>query len=196
MLGFIFNLCNKKQPVDVVDITNPTWQSILGNYFISQTDDLIFGGPYNAWGGLFNPIDSMVNLFFDIFTITNFSGQPFTAEIWLNPSLPGQGTISSNTHPSNLTITPPPKPKVKLIYSGQVLGAPKDGINVFDRIVPPNTTLISDSSKGGIIIPPGGSFVIFLRSPGYQNITGRIVLTWWEEKICKPKFFFIKKGIR
>ncbi len=190
MLGII---CKKKQPTYVVDITNPTWQSILGNYFISQTDELTFGGGYNAWGGLINPTGFQVNMYFDIFTITNFSGQPFTAEIWINPCLPGKGTISSYTHPANLTITPPPKPKVMLIYDSQVFGSPKDGVNVFDRIVPPNSTLISDSSKGGIIIPPGGSFVIFLRSPGPLNISGRIVLTWWEEKIRKKNFLLFKK---
>ena len=190
MLGIF---CRKKRPIDVVDITNPTRQAILGNYFISQTDELTFGGRYNAWGGLKNPIGSKINMLFDIFTITNFSGQPFTAEIWINPCLPGKGTISSYTHPSNLTITPPPKPKVMLVYASQVLGAPTAGANVFDRIVPPNSTLISDSSKGGIIIPPGGSFVIFLMSPGPPNIKGRIVLTWWEEKICKKNSLPFKK---
>lgn len=194
MLDLIGKLCKKLQPIEVVDITNPTRQSMLGRYFISQTGDLSFGGAYNAWGGLLNPADSRVNMFFDIFTITNFSAVPFTAEIWLNPGLPGQGTVSSSTHPSNLTIVPPPQPKVKMVYAGPVLGNPYGGVNVFDRIVQPNTTLISDSSKGGIIIPPGGSFVIFLRSPGPQIITGKIVLTWWEEETC-AKNFSLKKGV-
>ena len=57
------------------------------------------------------------------------------------------------------------------------------GVNIFDRIVARNSTLVSDSHQGSIIIGPGGSFSILLKSPGQQNITGTIVLTWWEEKV-------------
>ena len=171
------------KPIEVVDITNPTWQSILGKYFIGQTDQLTFGGQYNAWGGLINPEGSDVNLFFDIFTVTNFSAQTFLSGIWLNPKLPGQPITSSFVHPSNLAITPPPKPRVKVQFASQVSGMPTGGVNPFDRIVPANSTLISDSSKGSIIIPPGGSFVIFLSSDGPLKYQSRIVLTWWEEPI-------------
>lgn len=175
----------KKGPPHVVDVTNPTEQSIEGKYFIGQTEDLIFGGRQNAWGGLINPVNSGVDLYFDIFTITNFTGQPFTGQIWLSPNLPGRVVISTNVHPSNLTVTPPPIPKVKLAYADRVAELPTTGMNVFDRIVPPNSTLISDSSKGFIILPPGGSFVIVLVSPGAFEAVGKIVLTWWEQKTGK-----------
>jgi hypothetical protein len=84
----MFGLFRKKKqiprankPLEVVDITNPTMQSILGKYFIGQTDEVVLGGQSNAWGGLVNPANSGVNMFFDIFTITNFSTQSFLAEI-------------------------------------------------------------------------------------------------------------------
>lgn len=179
MLG-IFNKI--KKPIQVVDITNPTYQAILGNYFIGQTEELVMTETENAWAALVNPPQSGVNLFFDIFTITNFSGQSFTAEIWFNPRLPGQVMTSSIVTPSNLTLYPPPKPKVKLQYSNRFLGSPFGGVNAFDRIVTPNSTLISDSNKGGIIIGQGDSFVIFLRSPGKGKIPVRVVFSWWEEK--------------
>lgn len=180
----MLDIFNKfKRPVPVVDITNPTLQAILGNYFIGQTEEIFMAGSNNAWSSLINPADSGVNLFFDIFTITNFSGQSFTAEMWFNPKLPGKGMSTPYITPSNLTINPPPKPKAKLLFASQVPGIPIGGVNIFDRIVSPNSTLISDSSKGGMIFGPGDSFVIFLRSPGIQKIPVRVVFSWWEEKI-------------
>ena len=59
-----------KQPMEVVDITSPAMNSMLGRYFIGQTGELCFGNCFNAWGGIVNPINSGVNLYFDIFTIT------------------------------------------------------------------------------------------------------------------------------
>ncbi|HJV45099.1 MAG TPA: DUF6143 family protein [Bacillota bacterium] len=177
------NKPTQKVPLEVVDITSPTQQSILGKYFIGQTQELTLEGTSHAWGGLVNPSDSKVNLFFDIFTVTNFSRYSFLAEIWLNAKLPGNPTISTYVHPSNLTLHPLPKPKVSLQFVSQTLGSPSGGVNAFDRIVVPNTTLISDSSKGSIIIPPGGSFAIFLLPLGSGVAQSRIVLTWWEEQV-------------
>lgn len=172
-----------KRPIQVVDLTNPTLQAILGNYFIGQTEEIYMAGNNNAWAALINPANSGVNLFFDIFTISNFSGQSFTAEIWLNPKLPGQGTTTPNITPSNLAITPQPKPRVKLLAASQVSGTPRGGVKAFDRIVTPNFTLVSDSSKGGIILGAGDTFAIFLVSPSIQKIPVRVVFSWWEEKI-------------
>jgi hypothetical protein len=166
----------------VVDITNPTRQSILGKYFIGQTEDLMIGGPDNAWGGLINPKNSGLNIFFDIFTITNFSERTFTAEIWLNPKMPGKRSTSSLVTASNHTITPLPKSKVFLQFAS-THESPTGGVNIFDRIVAPNSTLVSDSHKGLIIIAPGGSFIVFMKSPGSTRVQGKIVFTWWEEKV-------------
>ena len=38
---------------------------------------LISGQDLNAWGGLINPSDSGVNLFINVYTVTNFSETPF-----------------------------------------------------------------------------------------------------------------------
>lgn len=65
------------QPIEVVDITSPAMNSMLGRYFIGQTGVLSFGNKYTAWGGIVNPSGSGVNLYLDIFTITNFSNQNF-----------------------------------------------------------------------------------------------------------------------
>ncbi|WP_010244269.1 DUF6143 family protein [Acetivibrio cellulolyticus] len=172
-----------KQPIEVVDITTPAMNSMLGRYFIAQTDTLSFGNKSDAWGGIINPRNSGVNLYFDIFTITNFSNYSFTGEIWLNAKPPKESKPASTVTPSNQAIFPPPRPKAIMEYANNITEPLKNGVNIFGRIVAPNSTLVSDSHKGSMIIGPGGSFSILLKSPGQQNITGTIVLTWWEEKI-------------
>lgn len=173
----------KKQPVEVVDITSPAMNSMLGRYFIGQTGILNFGNRYTAWGGILNPINSGVNLYIDIFTITNFSTQNFVGEIWLNSNAPDKAVVSSTVTPSNQAISPPPKPMAVMEYADYLTESLTNGVNIFGRIVAQNSTLVSDSHKGSIIIGPGGSFSILLKPLGPQYITGTIVLTWWEENV-------------
>ncbi len=174
----------RNMPIEVVDITTPALNSMLGRYFIGQTELLDFGNRLDAWGGIVNPIDSGVNLYFDIFTITNFSTQSFVGEIWLNARPPRSAKPSSTVTSSNQAIFPPPKPKA-IMLDADNFGEPLiKGVNIFGRIVSPNSTLVSDSHKGSMIIPPGGTFSILLQSQDMQNVQGTIVLTWWEEKIC------------
>jgi hypothetical protein len=122
-------------------------------------------------------------LYFDIFTITNFSSQSFTGEIWLNAKPPNKAKTSSTVTPSNQAIYPSPKPKAIIKYADHIAESLIKGVNIFGRIVESNSTLVSDSHQGSIIIAPGGSFSILLKSPGLQDIKGTIVLTWWEEKV-------------
>ncbi|MEQ8199118.1 MAG: DUF6143 family protein [Clostridiaceae bacterium] len=173
----------KKKPIEVVDITNPAKYSMMGKYFIGQTGTLTFGNKLNAWSSLINPKNSGVNLFFDIFTITDFSEHNFTGEIWFNANLSHNVKTSTTVTPSNQGISPPPKPKGLMVFADLSSETPSEGINIFGRIVSANSTLVSDSHKGSMIIGPGSSFTIFLRSPGPQTITGTIVMTWWEEKV-------------
>ena len=173
----------KKQPVEVVNITNPALNSRLGRYFIAQTGLLNFGGGYKAWGGIINPVNSGVNLYIDIFTITNFSLQSFIGEIWLNADTPVTAVVSTAITPSNQAISPPPIPHAVMEYADWLTELMNGGVNIFGRIVAPNSTLVSDSHNGSIIIGPGGSFSILLGPLASQYITGTIVLTWWEEAI-------------
>ncbi|KOA19686.1 hypothetical protein CLHOM_17750 [Clostridium homopropionicum DSM 5847] len=171
------------QLVEIVNITSPALNSRLGRYFIGQTGLLNFGNGYNAWGGIINPINSGVNLYFDIFTITNFSTQSFMGEIWLNADAPKNAVISSTVTPSNQGISPAPIPKSVMKYADYFTGPMTRGVNIFGRIVSPNSTLVSDSHNGSIIIGPGGSFSILIRPLESECITCTIVLTWWEEAI-------------
>ncbi|MHB8128033.1 MAG: DUF6143 family protein [Mobilitalea sp.] len=170
-------------PEEVVNLTSPGWNSRVGRYFIGQTGELHLGNQLKAWSGIINPCYSGVNLYFDIFTITNFGDQSFTAEIWLNAEPPFGITTNSPIAPSNQSISPSPRPKAVMKqgdYLGEFLG---EGVNIFDRIVTPNSTLVSDSHQGSIIIGQGGTFSILLKSQRKEIVTATIVLTWWEEKI-------------
>lgn len=177
-------------PIEVVDITTPALNSMLGRYFIGQTELLNFGNRCDAWGGIVNPIDSGVNLYFDIFTITNFSAQSFVGGIWLNAKPPRKAKPSSTVTPSNQAIFPPPKPKAIMLDADNLNEPLLKGVNIFGRIVLPNSTLVSDSHKGSMIIPPGGTFSILLQTHDSRNVQGTIVLTWWEEKCTETTFLY------
>jgi hypothetical protein len=178
---FVMNDRMNKLPDTVVDITSPGINAMLGRYFIGQSGELYFGNGSTAWSGIVNPLHSNVSLFFDIFTITNYSDVNYTAEIWLNAKAPIGARTSSTVTPSNQAAWPPPKPIAVMKYTDDMKNLLIGGINIFDRIVTPNSTLVSDSHKGSIIIGPGGSFSVLLKSTGQSKITGTVVLTWWEE---------------
>ncbi|MCW2279396.1 DUF6143 family protein [Heliophilum fasciatum] len=168
-------------PVKVVDWTFSVWETLLGNYFFGQTEMLTFGDGYNAWGALINPTDSGVDMFWNVYTFSNFSSQPFTAEVWANSMPPGQGIVSKNIASANQMLNPPPMPKITLQYGDRVLQSPTQGIYAFTRIVEPKATLTRHDFQGMIIIPPGGSVITYLRSPGKGNIQSRIAFGWWEQ---------------
>lgn len=181
-----YDMFEKARPLpEIVEITTPAFNSMLGRYFIGQTGLLELEGNYTAWGGLINPVASGVNLYFDIFTITNFSDKSFNSEIWLNANPQEKVKVSSTVTPANQTISPPPRPKVIMGYVDKMEEPLLNGVNIFGRIVPENSTLVSDSHQGSIIIPPGGSISILLKPSGPLMQTSTIVLTWWEEDIRK-----------
>lgn len=170
-------------PIEVVDLTSPGWNAQLGRYFIGQTGELHFGNGLSAWSGIINPRYSGVNLYFDIFTITNFGNQSFEADIWLNAVPPYHAMKGTSIVPSNQSISPPPKPKAELLQGEYLNEAIPCGVDIFGRIVSPNSTLVSDSHQGSIIIGPGGTFSISLKTSVQETITATIVLTWWEARI-------------
>ncbi|MBC6972607.1 hypothetical protein H9I32_09425 [Bacillus sp. Xin] len=172
----------KDQFIKTVNIPNPLFQSLQGRYFVGQTETIHLGEGKNAWGGLVNPCHSNVNLFVNAFTITNHSDQPFTAEIWFNPILPGKIMISDKIAPANTTLSPLPKPKIEIEFAELVEGFPKKGVNVFNRIVPPQSTLTSDED-GKFIFSCGESFIIFLVSPDNEIIESEIAFGWFEKTI-------------
>lgn len=180
-----FGTCKKiNQPIRVVDLTYSVWETFLGNYFLGQADMLTFGDEYNAWGALINPPNSGVDMFWNVYTFSNFSSYPFTAEIWLNSTPPGNGILSKTVASANQSISPLPQAKVELQYKDHVLKLPKGGIFSFTRRVEPKYTLTRHDFQGMIIIPPGGSAITYLKSPGKGIIQSTVAFGWWEQE-CK-----------
>lgn len=171
-------------PESVVSIPEAAYESRLGRLFSGQTELITFDHEYYAWGGLINPSNSGVDLFIEAFTISNFTATPFVGQIWYNTTLPSGAHVSNKVSPDNTALRPLPEPKAKLEYASDVEEKPRGGVNPFLRIAEPYSTLAAEQN-GSIIIPPGGNFVIILKSieHGSRQLTAKIVFSWWEEKI-------------
>jgi hypothetical protein len=180
--NYIVNNKNIK-PQEVVSIPVPLFQSIEGKYFVGQTGTLLVGNGSSAWAGLVNPRNSGVNLFANVLTISNFSNDYLTAEIWLNTKLSNKGKISNKISPSNTALMPPPKNKVDIRYVKSTSIVPEGGINVFERIVPPNTTLVSEED-GKFIEPPEGNYVVVIKSSSSNLNKVIVAFGWWENPRC------------
>lgn len=172
----------KTRPKEVVSLPVSLEKSIEGKYFVGQSETVIFGGDLNAWGALINPWNSAVNLYVNVFTITNITDLSFSAQIWFNSNPPGAGIKSDKITPANTTLRPLRVPRTELKYQGATNGVPQGGVNGYNREVPPFATVVGEED-GKFIIPPGGSYLIFLPSPGSRLITAKFAFGWWEEKI-------------
>lgn len=169
----------KQQPARAITAPNTLELSMQGKYFVGQTDTLIIGEGFNAWGGLMNPQDSGITFHNTAVTITNFSDIPFLAQFWLDATPPGTGILSTLVC-SAYSVRPPFQPKTELKFVQSIYDVPAQGVNVFNRLVPPKTTLVRNDD-GILIFPPQGSLVIFLVSPGPESIQANIAFGWWEE---------------
>ena len=167
-------------PREVVSIPVPLFESSKGRYFVGQSELLHFGNGRHAWCGLFNPCNSNVKLHVNVYTITNLSDTDFLAEIWFNPELHGEEIVSDLVTPANRAICPRPRPEVELIFADDVQCYPEEGINAFDREIPPKTTVASDED-GKYIIPAGETFTIFLVGQEDISLQARVAFGWWEE---------------
>ncbi|MDR3593066.1 MAG: DUF6143 family protein [Negativicutes bacterium] len=170
-------------PPYIINITDPAFQSIQGNYFLGQTSMLILGDGLHAWGGLVNPPDSQVNLSIDWYSVSNYSTQPFVAQVWFNACVQCPFVLSNKVSVANTARQPVAKPRVQLQLAESVAIRPTGGVNPLNQIIPPRLT-VKDHDGGKIILPPGGSFLIFLVPPGACLIRARIAFGWWETRFC------------
>lgn len=173
-----------EEPFEVVSIPMPLRQSELGRYFVGQTERLRFSQGTNAWATLYNPPDSGINLHVNVFTVTNVTETPFTTEIIFGgvpAAFPGnQATLIS---PTNLAIAPLPTPRVRALYNSSASGTISGGVNVFDREVPPLSTIVSEED-GKFIFPPGEAFVLLLMGMEQtEAIEAIAAFGWWEEPL-------------
>lgn len=180
----INNLDNIKniKSQEIVSIPVSLSKSIQGKYFVGQTKPLFVCDKEIAWAGLVNPCNSGVILFANIFTISNFSEDYLTAEIWINTDFPEDSNISHMVSPSNTALCPFPHNEVDIKFLNTSPVFPRNGVNIYKRIVPPNTTLVSEED-GKFIEPPGGNYTIVIKSS--SSIPDKIIIAfgWWEQSI-------------
>ncbi len=171
---------NKQQ--EVVSIPVSLFKSMQGKYFVGQTEVLRVGNGSNAWAGLINPDNSSVNLYTNVFTISNFSDDYLTAEIWLNTNFPRKASVAHKISSTNTALKPLPKNKVDIRFVESTTIAPEDGVNVYERIVPPKTTLVGEED-GKFIEPRGGNYVVFIKSSSSKLDKVIVAFGWWEKSI-------------
>lgn len=93
----------------------PLYLSLQGKYFVGYADNnMQFSNGSIAWAGLINPINSGVNLFVYVWTVTNIGQAPLMARRWFNADPQGQPVKSEFVTPVNTALYPLPKPRVKL----------------------------------------------------------------------------------
>ena len=167
-----------------VDVPIELYESARGKYFIGYADKLSFGSGTSAWARLYNPLNSGVNLYVNVWTVTDISEAPFRAQFWFNADPPGTPSESDLVTTSNTAFRPLPEPKIKLQLASDVTGEPSGGVKAFVRRGQPEITLV-ESENGKLIFPPGGNFLVFLSlEEGYEvPAEGRIAFGWWEERI-------------
>lgn len=181
---------SQQQPVNnpplyyIADIPIDLAKSLEGKYFVGTADDLEFGNATNAWARLYNPPDSGVNLFVNVWTASDITTSPFRVQIFFNSQVSGIVQESMMVTPANTTLNPLPEPKAKLEYAVGVRGLPQGGVKAFGRNGTAGTTINSEE-HGKFIFPPGGSFLVFLSNPQAPTIPaiGKIAFGWWEEPI-------------
>ena len=163
-----------------VSIPYPLYQSKKGNYFIGQTP-ILPGENQHALAALKNPVCSQVDVYVNAITVTNISGLYLSAEFYLRSTF-DHGLTSNLVSCANLGINPAPTPEAKIKYL-PVAQPPKDGVDIFSRIVSPYSTLVIDG--GQIIISPGQSLVVYLGDflPVAPDST-IVAFGWWEERLC------------
>ena len=154
-------------------------------YFVGYADNMFFEKDKSAWAALYNPRNSGINLFVNVWTVTDLYEPPIRLQIWLNSKLPGDSTESRLVSPSNTAVRPLASPKVRLLQASNVIGDPEDGVKAFVRRTTPGETVVAEED-GKFIIPPGGNFAVFLSNSEGANIPAsvRVAYGWWEEKIC------------
>lgn len=173
-------------PPQVAIMPNSQYHSLKGEYFVGYADNMFFDKDKNAWAALVNPKNSGVNLFVNVWTVTDLFEPPIRMQIWFNAGLPGYPSQSNLVTPANTALMPLPVPKVQLLQVSNVDGDPVGGIKGFVRRTVPGETVVSEE-EGKFIIPPGGNFAIFLSNTegGDQTANVRVAYGWWEEKTCR-----------
>ncbi|MDD4844726.1 MAG: DUF6143 family protein [Anaerotignum sp.] len=94
---------------------------------------LTIGKDNNAWAGLFNPVDSRVNLRLYFWEVSNIGQSPVRARIYFNSCPHGQRSLANTVFQGNTKLYLPSKPRIRLYQASGVAGEPEGGVKVFVR---------------------------------------------------------------
>ncbi len=166
---------------EVVSLEHSTEKAFEGKYFAGHTPALLLHG-LNAYGALVNPPGSGVNMFINTYSLSNYSNMLLQTYTWMNCPL-GRCLVSSFVSTSNFAKRPLTVPKAEVVYRQDMSGEPSGGVNLFPWIAAANQTTVG-TFHGRYIIPPGGSFLVFLCAPEIEA-GAEIAFGWWEDKTIK-----------
>lgn len=176
-------------PMQTAAMANSLYHSLQGQYFVGYADNMFFEKDKNAWAALVNPNNSGINLFVNVWTVSDLYEPPIRLQFWINSTLPGDPIESRLVAPSNTALYPLPTPRVRLLQASNVIGFPAGGIKGFVRRTVPGET-VAEEEDGKFIVPPGGNFAIFLSNQEGANTPAsvRVAYGWWEERVCSGSY--------
>lgn len=176
--------CRASTQISVID--DSLYHSLQGQYFVGNTESMTVTNNSSAWAGLVNPIDSGVNLFVNVWTVSNFGNTQIQAQIWFDSAVPNGSEKSCFVTSSNMAIRPVPRPKVQIVKAfGSSVLPPSIGIKAFERVIPSGQT-VAEEENGKFIMPPGRNFAIFLTGAGISAAVPNVSVAygWWETRAC------------
>jgi hypothetical protein len=155
--------------------------SLIRRYFLGQTPAMIISSGNRSWGELYNPENSGVNLYVNVWTTSNLGAKNYTAEIYFGGVV--QDVLDSELIACTHVCPVGGVNNIGLIrYRSNVTGLEvSGGINAFTRRVPEQTTIIS-VENGKYIIRPGERFGLLLRDTTASGDV-RVAFGWWEVPI-------------
>jgi hypothetical protein len=106
-----------------VDYPVALYESLRGRYFTAETPRLIVGPNGNAWGAIYNPRNSRVNLHVSVATLNYIYGDKLTIGVNMNSKLPGLPHVLGMGVPTNTAIRPLPEPEAHVMYAASLCSA-------------------------------------------------------------------------
>ncbi|MCA0756548.1 hypothetical protein KP806_15945 [Paenibacillus sp. N4] len=167
-------------PVNVVNLTTPFVKSMQGKYFLGETDQLNPTDSNRTWGALVNPPGSGVNLYVDIYVISNLSDDKLLSQICFCSSLPANGMQSHEVSSANLALHPKTVPHGQIQFGSYLDTDAFEAVPVSTRVVPAYSSVSSEKS-GHWIIGPGKAVLFTLTSALNHPAPAVISFGWWEE---------------
>ena len=169
-------ICLNNEISKEASIPYPLYKSMTGKYFIGQTPFLPTSSN-SLLVALQNPIDSNINIFLNVATITSLK-EIGLVEFYLGPNLNG-GTISTLVKCTNTNCDKLAKGLIKYYEPSKI---PSNLTPIFTRYITNPGTEIVDG--GQIILSPGNSFYIYRSDTNYplKNLSTIVAFGWWEER--------------